>query len=191
MNIWKLRFHAILGKWPSQTAVIAVFNPINKSQSQKKLRFCYGKLERKNNHVKWGARRMEPYFGGIWKWEVVLVQTLVVCHETRVFSVWARLGSRRVSIVSLGSDDVCAVVCALVTPRIFVPALMFVFVNRRRRGFVWSDFCICYTVIMIFGRWASRRMCGLWWNRRGLEDWFDCFTLTHSVGTWGSIFTHA
>ena len=48
-----------------------------------------------------------------------------------------------------------------VTPRIFVPALMFVFVNRRRQGFVWSDFCICYTVRIIFGHWAARRVCGL------------------------------
>ena len=42
-----------------------------------------------------------------------------------------------------------------VTPRIFVPALMFVFVNRRRQGFVWSDFCICYTVGIIFGHWKA------------------------------------
>ena len=109
---------------------------------------------------------------------LVLVPTLLVGRfaTKRASSVCASLSSWRVSIVSLGSDDVCAVVRRPVTPRIFVPALMFVFVNQRRRGFVWSDFCICYTVRIIFGR----RVCGLWWNRRGLEDWFDCFTLTHT-----------
>ena len=54
----------------------------------------------------------------------------------RASSVCVSVGSWRVSIVSLGSDDVCAAVRAPVTPRIFVPALMFVFVNRRRQGFV-------------------------------------------------------